>query len=92
MSVVEVFRLIKFDKDKCYEFALYTIVEGKWPNQRYYTTNPLQYLGKWKNSERWGQGDGGGGAENFDNNGKTTRIEYDYEGKTCFREAICKKS
>jgi hypothetical protein len=85
MSTVEVFRLTKFDKDKCYEFALRTKTEGKWPNQIYYTENPLQYLGKYTHSESWGYGDGSGGAENFDDNGRKNRIVYDYEGNTCFR-------
>ena len=53
-SIVEVFRIIKFDKDKCYEVALKTKTEGKWPNQRYYTKNPLKYVGKYTHSERWG--------------------------------------
>ena len=36
----------------------------------------------------WGYGDNHGGAENFDNNGEKTRIVYDYEAKTCFKEAV----
>jgi len=86
---VEVFRSIKFDNNKCYEFALETRTEGNWSNKRYYTTNSLQYLGKYIESERWGYGDGSGGAENFNDNGKKTRIVYDYDGKTCFREIEC---
>ena len=86
-SIVEVFRIIKFDKDKCYEVALKTKTEGKWPNQRYYTKNPLKYVGKYTHSERWGGfGDGSSGAENFDDNGTKNRIVYDYEGNICFRE------
>ena len=86
---VEVFRLTTFDKEKCYEFALST--RNDWRNNKYYTTNPLQYIGKYVSSERWGSGDGSGGAENFiDDNGNNHRIEYDYDGKTCFREVDCK--
>ena len=81
-----VYRLAKFDTNKCYEFALKTSTVGIYPNQTYYTTNALQYLGKYTHSERWGFGEGGGGAENFDNNGIITRIVYDYDCKTCFRE------
>jgi hypothetical protein len=82
---VEVFRLTTFEKDKCYEFALCTRTEGKYPNEKYYTTNSLQYLGKYIKSERCGYGDGSGGAEYFDNNGVQIQIMYDYEGRTCFR-------
>ena len=95
----QVYRLGKTDfeqeqnKGKCYAFALRTSKSGKWPNETYFTTNPLQYLGSHMHSEEWGQGDGGGGAETFiDNEGKTTRIEYDYDGNTCFVEVPCKKT
>lgn len=82
----EVFRMSKFDTNTCYEFALKTRTVGTWPNEKHYTTNKLQYLGIHIRSERWGYGDGSGGAENFDNDGVHTRIVYDYEGHTCFRE------
>ena len=74
MSETEVFRLTKFDKNKCYECALSTKREGTYPNDKYYTKNALKYLGNYTHSESWGYGDGGGGAENFDDNGKKTRI------------------
>jgi|LauGreStaDraftv2_3_1035109.scaffolds.fasta_scaffold411808_1 hypothetical protein len=83
---VEVFRWSEFDKNKCYGFALKTRTEGKYPTQKYYTTNTIQYLGKYVNSERWGFGDNHGGAENFENNGVKHRVVYDYEGRTCFKE------
>ena len=57
MTEVEVFRLTKFDKNKCYEYALKTRSEGTYPNNKYYTTNSLQYLGKYTHSESWGFGD-----------------------------------
>lgn len=83
---IEVFRLTAFETNKCYELASETKTEGKWPNQKYYTTKPLQYLGAYMFSERWGSGDNRGGAENFkDNDGNIKRIEYDYDGMTCFR-------
>ena len=84
---IEVFRIIKFDKDKTYSFAFFTRSVGVYPEiVRYYTTNKLQFLGKYVKSERWGFHDGSGGAEYFDNNGEITRIEYDYRGTTCFIE------
>ena len=87
----EVFRLDSedFNKSKCYAFALRTRMVGSWPNEKYYTTNPLQYLGKHIRSEDWGSRDDHGGAETFDNNGIETRIVYDYEGLTCFKQVQC---
>jgi hypothetical protein len=80
----EVFRLITFDTTKCYSFALKTRTEGKWPHEKHFTTNPLQYLGYYKSSARWGYGDQSGGSETFEHDGKLTTIIYDYEGRTCF--------
>ena len=87
---VEVFRLTKFDTHKCYEFALKTKTQGSYPNERHYTTNVFQYLGYYIRSEEWGYGDNHGGAEIFSDGHNEIRIVYDYEGKTCFREADCK--
>ena len=81
----EVFRIVEFNATQTYSFALKTRSEGKWPNVKHYSTHPLQYLGKYTHSERWGYGDNGGGAENFDDHGIKTRIVYDYAGNTCFR-------
>ena len=79
---VEVYRFTSFSNDLRYEFAMKTRTEGKYPNEKYYTTNDLQYLGNHISSENWGCG----GAENFiDENGKKTKVIYDYEGLTCFR-------
>lgn len=84
---VEVFRICKFDKNKNYYFALYTRKKGTYPDKEYYyTTNKLQFLGRYIKSEKWGWHDGSGTAEYFDNNKNITRIEYDYDGKTCFKE------
>lgn len=82
----EVFRLSIFDKTKCYGFAMRTRRESRYPNEKYYSTNPILYLGKHVKSERWGYGDNHGGAEIFENNGIQRRIVYDYDGNTCFKE------
>lgn len=84
----EMFRVIKFDPTKCYEFALKTRTEGKWPYERYFTTNKLKYVGYYKSSARWVHGNILCGSETFDYNGTETTIVYDYEGNTCFREFI----
>ncbi len=82
----EVFRIIQFDK--YYEYALKTKTEGKCPNEKYYTSNKLIFLGKYKESITFGNfEDGRSGCEIFiDDNGK--EIYYDYEGNTRFRERV----
>jgi hypothetical protein len=91
MSEVEVFRMSPsdFDKSKCYAFALYTRTTGYWPNQKYYSRNPLRYVGYYTRSYYWGHGDAGGGTEYFNDNGNEIKINLDYEGTTCFREVPC---
>lgn len=84
MPEIEVFRFNTFDKTLHYAFAMKTKTVGTWPNEKYYTTNELQYLGKHVNSARWGYRDNAGGSETFDNDGKITEIVYDYDGHTCF--------
>lgn len=83
---MEVFRLTTFDKNKCYYFALKTKTTGVYPDEKHYS-NELRYVGRYTHSEFWGFGDGASGAEYFNDNGIVNRIEYDYEGNTCFKEA-----
>ena len=84
---IEVFRLEEFDKNKCYGFALWTTTTGSHSssNEKYFTTNPIQYLGKWISKERWGGRDQAGGVEHFEKGS----IEYDSNGYTCFVELSC---
>ena len=81
---IEVFRISTFNPNLNYAFALKTSTEGRWPNEKHYTTNELQYLGKHVESKRWGYHDNSSGSETFDNNGIKIEIVYDYDGKTCF--------
>jgi hypothetical protein len=79
-----------FDKTKCYAYAHYTRKEGTGPyNYKYFTTRPLEYLGKHVRSEKWQEG----GAEIFIHNGKETRIPYDifdyYQGTICYKIVPC---
>jgi hypothetical protein len=84
---IEVYRVIEFSPDKNYEFALKTRSECGIPNTtKHFTTNPLEYVGKYVRAERRGRGDGGECTYVFDNNGVEIRIELDYEGRSCFRE------
>jgi len=50
MTETEVFPLTSFDADKCYGTARWTKHRGSWSdkNEKFYTTNPIQYLGKHK--------------------------------------------
>jgi hypothetical protein len=86
---IEVFRMIRFAKNKYYAYALCTRSEGYLMEERYFTTMALKFVGRHVHSERWGQGDGGGGAENFEeDDGTRNRVIYDYDGKTCFIEVM----
>jgi hypothetical protein len=84
----EVFRLRKLVPGKYYETAEYTRKTGSYgmQNEKYYTTNPLRYVGKYVKTERVGWGDGGRGWEIFEKDGQKIEVEYTYEGTTCFRE------
>jgi len=59
-----------------------------WENEKYYTTNQLQYVGRFLFSERWSEGNETAGAENFEN----ARIVLDHEGRTSFRPVPCKST
>jgi hypothetical protein len=82
----KVFRLSP-EKGKYYEYAEYTERVGVWPENHYFTTNPLRYVGK--HIQHYQEG-GGDGADHWDiledAAGNTVRIDYTYEGTTCFRE------
>jgi hypothetical protein len=84
MPEVEVFRINDFDKSVNYAFALKTRTAGVWPNEKHYTSNALQPLGKHIGAKRWGYHEGAGGSEMFELDGKVTEITYDYAGLTCF--------
>lgn len=84
--MLEIFRVIHFDKNVEYGYSYYTKKEGNYPNEKYYTTNEIKYLGKYKESISLGHyGDGHSGYEVFINNkGEIKTVEYDYEGKLGF--------
>jgi hypothetical protein len=77
----------EFVVGKEYYFAFYTEKEGKYPYEKYYTTNELKYLGKYVSYEEYGYRDNSGVIYTFiDNNGEENKINLDYEGKSCFLE------
>lgn len=77
---IEIFRLTP-EEGEYYEYAECTRKEGKWPKERYYTTNELIYVGKFIRHESIGCRDN---AEHWDifEHGVVT---YSYSGNTCFR-------
>ena len=86
---IEVFR-ISPEEGKCYEHIeatrLQYIGAGK---SRYFSSNQPRYVGKFIRKER-GYGDGGKAWAIFNDNDRENRVEYSYEGNTCFTEVPCK--
>jgi hypothetical protein len=86
MGEIEVYRLSPV-VGKAYKTAEWTRKEGGWPNERYYTTNIPRYVGTFiKTVREGGWGDGARIWSLFDDNGKEVRVDYTYEGTTCFIE------
>lgn len=86
---IEVFRITP-QVEKCYQHVEATRSQylggGK---RRYFSTNQPRYVGKFVRTERTGWGDGGVVTDIFNDNGKENRVEYSYEGNTCFIEVPC---
>ena len=87
---IEVFR-IPLQKDLCYEHieatrSEYIRARG---NYRYFSTNAPRYVGKYVRTEQVGFGDGATITAIFDDGGKENRVEYSYEGFTCFNQVEC---
>ena len=86
----EVFRITPI-VGKCYETTTYTRKIGNLYQEKYYSTNPLRYVGVYIKEIRYGYGDGESVNAIFNNNGKEEIVRYSYEGTTCFREVTCKE-
>ena len=83
---IEVFRLTP-ELNKYYETALLTRKEGKYPNEKYYTTNTLRYVGMFIVQMRLGFGDGTQVIDIFENqHNEKVKVYYTYEGTTAFKE------
>jgi hypothetical protein len=74
---------------KCYEHIEATRSVGDY---EYYSTDQPKYVGKYVRTERYGWGDAEKSIAIFDDNGKENRVNYSYEGNTCFKEVPCKTS
>ena len=87
----EVFRLIL--KEGCYyQTTTFTRFTGLYQKATFYSTNELQYVGKFIKTESIRPNTGNFYHDSdetiywavFDNNGKKVNVEYTYEGTTCF--------
>jgi hypothetical protein len=85
----EVFRIIP-QINKAYETAICTRKTGIHPNDRYYTTNPVVYVGITIKNFSYNHRDASYGYVLFSKNGIEEKVEYTYEGTTCFREVPIK--
>ena len=92
MPETEVFSLTP-EVGRCYEYAEATRQVGRYPNTKYFTTNPLRYVGQYvrRNVCMGGYQTPDGGCESIfqDNNGREQSVYHSYDGKTCFREVPC---
>ena len=93
MTEIQVFRICpKVGDGKFYEYAECTRKEGKWPNEKWYTTNTPLYVGILVSTSTGGYGDGGWRRDYFsDHTGKEHIVKYSYDGNTCFREVPSKE-
>ena len=82
---IEVFRLTP-TKNKTYFYAEATRKTGTYPNIKYYTSNNLKYVGEYIQDYRTNTGDGGYFWAIFKDGDVENRVDYSYEGNTCFIE------
>lgn len=85
MDLQEVFR-IEPVKEKYYYTAEYDVCHGHYPNQKYFTSKPLRYVGEFIQRTRIGAGDGQDVFDTFNDNGVINCVKYSYEGYTSFIE------
>ena len=85
LNEIEVFRLTP-EEGKYYQTTTWTRSTGRWPNNKYYSTNELQYVGKFIRHESYGFHDNAKHWDIFDNNGIEIIVNYTYEGTTSFVE------
>lgn len=78
---IEVFRITP-ELNKSYYYAECTRKEGRFPNERYYTTNPLILAGKFIEHKSEGYRDNAHHWDIFENR----IVHYSYSGDTCFLE------
>jgi len=82
---IEVYRLTP-KVNKYYMTTTWTEKVGKWPNEKYYSTNKLRYVGRFLRHVSYGYMDNATHMDIFDNNGVEEIVNYTYEGTTSFIE------
>jgi hypothetical protein len=85
MAEIEVYRN-EPEEGKYYYTTTLTRRAGNFPNQRFYTTNELVYVGKFIKHYKYGYHDNAVHWDIFDKNGTEIKVNYTYEGTTCFLE------
>jgi hypothetical protein len=88
MTETRVYRICPDVGDgKFYEYAECTRREGRWPTEKWFTTNKPLYVGRLVKIETGGWGDGRWRKDYFeDEYGNEHVVNYSYEGNTCFRQ------
>ena len=87
---IEVFRITPVEGN-CYEHIEATrsqYIGGG--NHRYFSRNAPRYVGKYIKTLRYGYGDGGSVIAVFQDGLTENRVDYSYEGNTCFIEVRCR--
>jgi hypothetical protein len=89
MSKTEVFRLTpEPGKAYCHAECTEKVYDvNDWQNTKYFTTNPLTFVGVFVRHESMGYRDNATHWDIFDNNGTQVIVHYSYDGNTCFVEA-----
>ena len=82
---IEIFRITPMP-EKLYETACYTRRTGVFPNEKYFTTNIPRFVGKFIKHYQIGYGDGAIHYDIFEKDGHKERVDYSYDGTTCYRE------
>lgn len=92
VPLIEVYRIRPMIVGQAYETAECSMKTGSYSknNERYFTTHPLQYVGKYVKHYQERQFDNADHWYIFDNNGVEISIKLSYCGNTCFREVSYK--
>jgi len=87
LDEIEIFRITPIC-DRLYETASYTRKTGEIPNERYFTTHEPRFVGKFIKHCQIGSGNGAIHYDIFEKDGQRIRVDYSYDGTTCYREYI----
>lgn len=82
---IEVFRLTP-EVGKYYQTTTWTRITGKYPKEKYYSTNELRYVGLFIRHVSKGYHDNAQHWDIFNNHGVEEIVHYTYEGTTSFVE------